>query len=52
MHGEKNAAAIVYDEAIEAGNKVIANVNIMRMYGKKRKQTIMRLHAPAEKGDT
>jgi len=25
---------IVYDNAIEAGNKLIANVNVMKMFGK------------------
>jgi hypothetical protein len=34
LHGEKDAKAIVYDNAIEAGNKLIANLNIMRIYGK------------------
>jgi hypothetical protein len=37
LHGEKNAKMIVYDEAIEAGNKLIANTNKIFIYGKKRK---------------
>lgn len=37
LTGEKNARAIVYDNAIEAGNKIIANINIMKMFGKKPK---------------
>jgi len=41
---------IVYDNAIEAGNKLIANVNIMRMYGKKRSWKMTRLVEPASKG--
>jgi hypothetical protein len=36
LFGEKNAEAIVYDNAIEAGNKLIANVNVVKMYGKQR----------------
>lgn len=34
LHGEKDAKAIVYDNAIEAGNKLIANINVMKIYGK------------------
>jgi hypothetical protein len=33
LYGEKNARHIVYDNAIEAGNKLIANLNVMRIYG-------------------
>jgi len=36
LYGERNAETIVYDNAIEAGNKLIANVNKIRMYGKPR----------------
>lgn len=52
LTGEKNQKAIVYDNAIEAGNKLIANINIMNIFGKKRQQTLTRLQAPALKGDT
>lgn len=41
---------IVYDNAIEAGNKLIANVNVMKMYGKKRSWKMSRLREPALKG--
>lgn len=41
---------IVYDNAIEAGNKLIANVNVLRMYGKPRGWKMTRLHQPALKG--
>jgi len=34
LYGEKNMETIVYDNAIEAGNKLIANVNVMKMFGK------------------
>ena len=42
----------MYDNAIEAGNKLIANVNIMRMYGKHRSWKMSRLRRPAEKGQS
>jgi len=41
---------IVYDNAIEAGNKLIANVNIMRIYGKPRQWKMTRLRNPVLKG--
>ena len=44
LHGEKDAKHIVYDNAIEAGNKLIANLNIMRIYGKQRSHKFTRLH--------
>lgn len=52
LQGEKSAMAIVYDNAIEAGNKLIANVNKIFMYGKPRGKTLTRLEAPANKGAT
>lgn len=36
LYGMKNEKHIVYDNAIEAGNKLIANVGLVTMYGKKR----------------
>jgi hypothetical protein len=50
LYGEKNMETIVYDNAIEAGNKLIANVNVLRMYGKKRSWKMSRLVEPALKG--
>lgn len=50
LYGEKSQEAIVYDNAIEPGNKLIANFNIMRMYGKPRQWKMTRLAKPAEKG--
>jgi hypothetical protein len=47
---KKNMETIVYDNAIEAGNKLIANVNVLRMYGKKRSWKMSRLVEPALKG--
>jgi len=51
LHGEKDAKAIVYDNAIEAGNKLIANLNVMRIYGKQRSHHFSRLLQEAKKGD-
>lgn len=51
LHGEKDAKAIVYDNAIEAGNKLIANLNIMRIYGKQRSHHFSRLLREAKKGE-
>ena len=52
LYGEKDQKHIVYDNAIEAGNKLIANINVLRIYGKKRAQMMTRLQAPALKGST
>jgi hypothetical protein len=41
---------MVYDNAIEAGNKLLANVNILRIYGAPRAWKMTRLTAPAEAG--
>lgn len=49
LYGEKNMETIVYDNAIEAGNKLIANVNTVRMYGKPRSWKMTRLQSPALK---
>jgi hypothetical protein len=49
--GERAAKSIVYDDAIEAGNKLIANLNIMRIYGKRRTTGMTRLHRPALAGE-
>lgn len=50
LYGSKDMETIVYDNAIEAGNKLIANVNVMKMYGKKRSWKMTRLTKPALKG--
>jgi hypothetical protein len=50
LYGEKGAGTIVYDNAIEAGNKLIANVNVMRIYAVPRKWKMSRLTRPAERG--
>ena len=52
LHGTRNAETIVFDNAIEAGSKVLANINKVYMYGLKRKQTLMRLRAEVHRNDT
>lgn len=51
LHGKKDEQHIVYDGAIEAGNKLIANVGKISMYGKPR-PTFSRLRAPCLRGDS
>ena len=36
LYGLKEFQTMVYDQAIEAGNKLIANTNKIKMYGKPR----------------
>ena len=43
---------MAYDDTIEAGNKLIANVGKIKMYGQPRAKKMTRLLAPANKGDT
>lgn len=50
LYGEKQMETIVYDNAIEAGNKLIANVGMLRIFGKPRGWKMTRLHAPVLKG--
>ena len=50
LYGEKNFKSIVYDSAIEAGNKLIANLNKMRLYGKPRTKNMFRLLSEALRG--
>tara|TARA_B110000285_G_scaffold54144_1_gene61670 strand:+ start:760 stop:1521 length:762 start_codon:yes stop_codon:yes gene_type:complete len=51
LYGDINSMAIAYDNAVEAGNKIFVNLNLVKMYGKARNQTITRLELPAKKGD-
>ena len=44
--------SMVFDNAIEAGNKVLSNVGNITMWGTPRKQLVTRLFAPANKGAT
>jgi len=50
LFGERDSAAIAYDAAVETGNKVIANYNIFKMYGKPRLSKMSRLRSEAPKG--
>jgi hypothetical protein len=50
LYGEKGAETMVYDNAIMGGNKLIANVNIMRIYAAPRQWKMSRLMRPAERG--
>jgi len=50
LYGLRNEKAIVYDNAIEAGNKLIANINKVRMYGQNRAK-MTRLVREAKAGD-
>jgi hypothetical protein len=43
LYGNKSFESIVYDNAIEAGNKLIANVNSMKMFGRPRTKNWFRL---------
>jgi hypothetical protein len=52
LHGEKNAEAIVYDNAVEAGNKLIANTGKFNAFGLPRMNKMSRLAKEALKGDT
>jgi hypothetical protein len=53
LHGERNEPTIVVqDQTIEAGNKIIANVGRLNMYGKQRSFKMTRLTEPATIGST
>ena len=52
LYGERNEEAMAFDAAIEAGNKIIANVGLIKMFGKNRSTQYTRLHANINKGDT
>ena len=51
LYGSRNEETIVYDNAIEGGNKLIANVGTISLWGKARTQTLTRLRKEAKKGD-
>jgi hypothetical protein len=52
LHGEKNAEAMVYDNAVEAGNKLIAVTGRVQAYGKPRKGKATRLTQPALRNES
>lgn len=51
LQGEKNAETIVYDNAVEAGNKLIAVTGRLEAYGVPRTGKWTRLTQPALKGE-
>lgn len=51
LHGEKENAYVVFDKAIEAGNKAISNTGLIKMYGQQRTART-RLVETANPGDT
>lgn len=52
MYGEKNFEAMAFDSAIEGGNKIIANVGVIKMYGQPRTCKLTRLHSEVPMGAT
>lgn len=52
LYGERNDEAMAFDAAIEAGNKIIANVGLIKMFGKPRSTKMTRLMANINKGDS
>lgn len=51
LYGEKELQAILFDYAIEGGNKAIINTNKIQLYGKLR-DTFSRLRREVYPGDT
>ena len=52
LYGNKADEQIVYENAIEAGNKVLANTGIMSIFGRPRNVTRSRLHETIYRGNT
>lgn len=50
LHGKKDDASIAYDNAIETGNKVIANYNVFRAFGMPRQNYTSKLLSVVTKG--
>ena len=50
LYGERASESMVYNAAIYAGNKVIANVGTIKLFGKPRTKVVTRLFASAVKG--
>lgn len=42
----------MFENTIEAGNKILVNNNLVKMFGKSRTKNLMRLHETVNKGDT
>ena len=43
LHGKHRTWHFAYDNSVEAGNKIIANLNVLKMYGKPRVANWVRL---------
>ena len=41
----------MFENTVEAGNKIILNNNLVKMFGKPRTTNLARLHQTANKGD-
>lgn len=52
LYGEQQSETIVFDNTIEAGNKVLSNVGYVQMYGTQRERRMFRLMESAEIGAT
>jgi len=52
LGGREQTAVAVEQQGVAAGNKVIANVGTLRLFGTERANTMTRLLAVARKGDT
>jgi hypothetical protein len=53
LHGRKEEPTIAIEsQGIEAGNKIIANLGTLKMFGKKRLFSVTRLNKSCTKGDT
>jgi len=52
MHGKRNDEYLALSNNFEAGNKIIANTGLVKMYGKKRKLTHTRLFKPVNSKST
>lgn len=52
LYGEKNFESMAFDNAIEGGNKLIANVGLIKMYGQPRTGKLTRLHSEVSMDST
>lgn len=54
LYGMSSEASMVYDGAVEAGNKAIVNLGLIKMYGIPRTEVSYqtRLHSVINSGDT
>jgi len=52
LHGKRNEDVIALDAAVEGGNKILANLGTIKMYGQKRGFKVTHLLDPVTKGGT